>query len=293
MKIVSTLYDITEIEHLKQVGSDVVLVHTENYTRNTKYAKSIAEIKDIIFKAHQLELEVYLLFNIMIHEQHLVSLDDYFQQIKDLNIDAFVCFDFSFQPLLQKYHLADKIIYQPGTLTTNYYDPIFCKENNLKGMTLSKEITLQNMLEIMTLTEDFEYSLVGHGYLEMFYSRRPLLTNYFLHKNMIVDNIHQNHGFHLIEELRQNELYPIIEDKFGTTIFRSHQLNSFNEIMVLSPYLSDFFVERIFMSSQMYYDTINAYKNPDFVIEYMDKYKHTFDTGFYYRDISFTKEGNE
>lgn len=292
VRIVGTLYYEHELEHLKASGAGVILVHTSSYTRNTTHSFSIEEIKTISKKAKVLNLEVYLLINIIIHEEHLAGLHHFFNELKNESIDGIVAFDFSIYPILKAYQLEKKMIYQPGTLTTNYYDPLFCKENGIKGLTLSKEITLQNMLETMILTEDIEYSLVGHGYLELFYSRRPLVKNYLKFKNIKQIEYLRKTSFYLKEELRPLENYPIIEDEFGTTIFRSSQLQSFKEIDVLKPYITDFFIERIFLDDTHYFDALEAYQNPQLQQEFIKKYPK-FDSGFYYRSISSVKEESE
>jgi len=291
LRIVAQLNDILELEHLVSLGADVLLVHTIPFTRNTKNGKTVDELSQIAARIHDLGKEMYLLLNTMIHESQINGYRQYLQEIKNIQIDGFVCFDFSMYPLLQEYHLESKMIYQPGTLTTNYYDPIFVRENKIKGLTLSKEITLHHMMQIMLVTDDVEFSYIGHGYQEMFYSRRPLLNNYFIHKNHPRNDLLGNQDFYLIEELRKEDHYPIIEDSFGTTIFRSHPLHSFTEVGVISPFLTDFFVERIFMSDEEYYDALKAYQDPSTQSAFLEKYPHHFDSGFYYRDISFTKEG--
>lgn len=291
MRIVAQLNDIDELEHLVSLGADVLLVHTNSFTRNTKYGKTIDEIKVLSSKIQAVGKEMYLLFNTMIHESQIDTYREFLSSIQSTKIDGFVCFDFSMYPLLSEFSLENKMIYQPGTLTTNYYDPIFVKENKIKGLTLSKEITLHHMMQIMLVTEDVEFSYIGHGYQEMFYSKRPLLQNYFIHKNHPRNDLLGSQDFYLIEELRKEDHYPIVEDMFGTTIFRSHPLHSFTEIGVIRPYLTDFFVERIFMEDAEYYDSLLAYSDPSTQKAFLEKYPHHFDSGFYYRDIAFTKEG--
>ena len=128
-----------------------------------------------------------------------------------------------------------------------------------------------------------ELSLVGHGYLDMFYSKRKLISNYFIYKSNDKKNIVDNDSFKLKEEMRPDSFYPILEDEAGTHIFRDKALNSFAEFNELKMGLDDFFIERIFMSDEEYYDSIAAYQDQSLVEEFLIKYQDNYNKGFYYQ----------
>lgn len=290
MNIVAWAYDESELEKFSSVGVSTVLLETP-FTRNKSTEYNEERFLNLIQQAKALGLSVYLSFNTMIHERMIESITKFIDFVKERSIDGFVVFDFTLYQILKKVQLESKMIYQPGTLTTNYFDPYFCKVHNLKGITISKEITLHQMLEIMMVTDGIEYSYVGHGFLEMFYSRRPLIQDYYMFKGWEPLNVLNHKEYYLIEQLRENEPYPIVEDDFGTTIFRSNKLISFNELGVLKPYLTDFFIERFHLSFEEYTDAIEAYINPKLQKTYLDKYPLHIDSGFYYREIGSKKEG--
>lgn len=290
LNIVATLKSFDELDHLSALGVDVFLVHTEQFTRNKITSFSIQEIKDLTQAVHRLNKKLYILINVMIHEEMTASLNLFLKDIKEIGIDGIVAFDFSLFPFLKKQNMESMMIYQPGTMNTNNYDSWFSKSQGLKGLTISKEITLAELLEVSGTITGIEYSYVGHGYLEMFYSRRPLLTNYHLFKGNSIESIKNNHHFSLQEELRVDEMYPVIEDEFGTTIFRSKKLSSFQEIGVIFPYIHDFFIERIFLSDEEYYKSITAYTHEKSQSSFMSVHQDEYDSGFYYRPIGRSKE---
>ena len=117
----------------------------------------------------------------------------------------------------------------------------------------------------------------------MFYSKRKLISNYFIYKNKLKENIADNDKFRIKEEMRPDSFYPIYEDKSGTHIFRDKALSSFEEIEVLKTGLDDFFIERIFMDDEEYYDSIKAYQDRSFVNEFLSKYEGHYNKGFYYQ----------
>jgi putative protease len=184
--------------------------------------------------------------------------------------------------LADEFGLKNKVIYQPGTMNTSSFDNEYFFLKQIKGITISKEITLEEIKKIFE-NKKTELSLVGHGYLDMFYSKRKLISNYFIYKSNDKKNIVDNDSFKLKEEMRPDSFYPILEDEAGTHIFRDKALNSFAEFNELKMGLDDFFIERIFMSDEEYYDSIAAYQDQSLVEEFLIKYQDNYNKGFYYQ----------
>jgi putative protease len=227
----------------------------------------------------------------MIHENLLSVLDDFLAFLSRIHVDGIVCFDLSVLAMAEKNGLADLIIYRPGTMNTNSYDPWFFRKLKIKGLTLSKDITLEELISIGEDYQGMEISLVGHGYLFLFYSKRPLLKDYFEYKHAKTDFLNDE-SFRLAEQARHGEYYPIYEDKFGTHIFRSKKLQSFNEIKVMRPYLSDLFIERMFLADTEYFEAIAAYCDERLEASFLTRYGHGYDSGFYYTKTA-PKKGAE
>ena len=282
MRIVATLYNPIEMESLANLGADAFLVNVQGLSTKTRAVFSLSEVSSIINLAHQAGKLVYVNINVMIEESTLAVLREFLGFLKTEPVDGIVCFDLTVLTVALEFGLGEKIIYRPGTLNTNVYDPWFFRKMKVKGITLSKDITLEELVSIGENYQGMDISLVGHGYLFLFYSKRRLLKNYFDHKKIFVPNFLEGDTFRLAEKARQEGLYPIYEDRFGTHIFRAKKLQSLDEIDVLRPYLSDFFVERMFLPDQEYFDSIavcaGKLEKSAFLIRYGKEYDH----GFYY-----------
>ena len=289
MRIVVTLYDIDEIQRMAAMGADVFLVPTHELSTKTRSAFSMDELAAVIQKVHQVGKLAYINLNTMIHEENLPALDAMLSHLSTLDVDGIVCFDLTVLTEATRFDLAKKIIYRPGTMNTNSYDPWFFHKLQIKGLTLSKDITLEELVAIGENYQGLEISVVGHGYLFLFYSKRPLLKNYFDHRGISVAGTRNSESLRLIEKSRKTDLYPILEDRFGTHIFRAKKLQSFNEIKVLRPYLADFFIERIFLDDTEYYASIAAYADESAEPDFLRTYGREYDTGFYYQKTLVTK----
>ncbi|MDY0139182.1 MAG: U32 family peptidase, partial [Candidatus Izemoplasmatales bacterium] len=263
MRIVAKLKTVEEIEKLIDLGVDVLSVDTPLAVRGIN--KDLYDELDKIVKYNK---PVYLFLNKIIHEDDIDLVRSILQYAKEKGVSGIVVGDITVMIIAREYEMQDRVIYQPGTMNTNSFDSDYFFMNSIKGITISKEITLEEIKKILE-NKKTEFSLVGHGFLDMFYSKRKLLSNYFVYKNIVHENIVNNQGFRLKEEMRKESFYPILEDEFGTHIFRDKALESFSEIKELQDKLDDFFVERIFLDDEEYYESIKAYKNEEFIPEFL------------------------
>lgn len=290
MKFVTNLYYEHEIEHLISLGISVFLLNTDCLTTRATRVFSRDEIKRLVQMIHQANKEVYINLNTMIHEKDILIAQSYFEFLKPLNIDGIVVFDWSYFPIAKNLNMEDKLIFQPSTLTTNLYDPWFYESKGIKGMTLAREITLEAISVILQNKKEIELSIIGHGIQTMFYSRRPLVKNYLIEKNIVdIDYLNQT-DFELEESNRGASKYPIYEDLFGTHIFRQNKLESIDEIQSYGTLMSDFFIERFMMTDEELYDSVKVYHIRDFVDEFRSRYQKEYDSGFYYKQTNLRSE---
>lgn len=287
MKYVARLKSVSELNQLRQLHIDVVWLDTKFSVRKI-HPFPLFEIQQVALQAKELGMETYVSINKMIHESEIPSLKQFLKELQAIEIQGIIISDLTVHVLSKDLNLDHLIIFQPGTLNTDSYTLEYFMKHPLKGITISREITLAEIQKILKQNTLVEVSLVGHGYLDMFYSKRKLITNYFIHKGIKGKEITNHHGFRLNEEIREDDFYPIIEDEFGTHIFRSHKLISFQEAKTIKDNLSDFFFERLFMSDEEYFDSIRLYHNELDLETFLNAYKD-YDSGFYFKPTEMIK----
>lgn len=280
MNIVARLKYQYEVEKLSDLGVDVFLLDVPKWTTKAISPFNDEDLIAVIKAIKKMNKLVYILINKMIHEPDLQALEKSLSLYDKLGVDGLVINDFSVYVLAEKLLLSDKVIYQPGTMNTNSFDVTYL-EKRIKGMTLSKEITLDEIKAMVGQQTKIQFSIVGHGFIDMFYSKRKLISLYLDHKHIKGINVLNHTHFTIEEKTRPGIFFPIFEDDFGTHIFRDKKLESFHEIDVLKTSLTDFFIERIFMSDQEYYDAIQAYRDHE-CDAFLRKYGHEYHKGFYY-----------
>lgn len=290
MNIVARLKNVEEVSHLIAIGADVVMLDIYEFTTKALLPLDKVKLKEINQIIKKSDIKTYVWLNKMIHETDLELLESWLELLRDIDIDGIVINDITIYVIALKLGIANKIIYQPGTMNTNSFDAEYF-EGKIKGITLSKEITLDEITKIIHRPSRIEFSILGHGFIDMFYSKRKLLTNYYIHKGIQTKNIQNNHQFLLEEKTRDGIYYPILEDKLGTHIFRDKKLNSFDEIPIIREFIKDIFLERIFMSDLEYYDSIKVYKDLKKKSEFLNKYGLKYNSGFYYLPTEKIKGG--
>jgi putative protease len=293
MKLAVTPFNISSINELAETGADIFILGNNKTANRLVKSFSELEMKDAIDIASSLNKEVYVLMNIIAHHEDLSVLDEQLQFLAKTSVSGILFGDIAVYQIAKKYDLVDRLIYHPETLNTNYYDPIFWGQKGIKGLVIAKEITLEDMTEIH-IQSPIELSIIGHGHLNMFHSRRPLIENFFRYNKEEYEHYIRNRNLRLVEEIRQ-ESYPIFQDDHGTHIFREKALESFQEIQTLSNTIDVFVIDGIFKDTSYLFQVLSDYANllNDYSIEQAkqisEKYATNHDSGFLYKKTVYDK----
>lgn len=233
------------------------------------------EIMDMDFS------KIYLNIERIIHESELDELEKFILKFKD--VQGFYYSDMSVFMICKEHGLLHKLIYNPGTLVTSVQDAEFYLNLGIQRVCLSREITLEDILMFKHLKDKVE--IIAHGKLNMFYSKRKLLTNYFTFIKQEV----QKEG--TLEEEIRDEHYPVVEDETGTNIFHEKSVNSFKEYEVLKDFTLR--IDGYLLDNYDYvvslYDRIIDGENPESIYEeYISKYDD-ISSGYYYKETLYKK----
>ncbi|XMB85154.1 U32 family peptidase [Mycoplasmatota bacterium WC44] len=279
MEIVVTLKTIEDIN----LAGDSFILGTTFGVRNDIF--TLEEIKYVKLNTNK---NVYVNLDRVIHEDELDKLESFLNELKKINVDGIYFSDLSIFTISEDLGLIDKLIYNPGTLVTNYVDVQFYLTLGIKRVCLSREITLEDINEIMNHTKDVE--VIIHGKLNMFYSKRKLLTNFFSYTKQKIEK-----KGHLIEEIR-DEKYPIIEDETGTHIFQGNTLNSFKELSEFNDITVR--IDGYLFDQEYVEDVLNIYneiRNGMNSSEAFNNYSVKYDSdelfsGYYYKETNYMKK---
>jgi putative protease len=294
MKFAVTPFNVSSIKPLSKSGADIFIIGNEKFANRLVYSFSTIEITNANKIIKELNKELYIVVNIIMHNEHIQDIKDFFDFIKTLDVDGIIFADLGIYVIAKKMGLESKLIYNPETLNTSTYDPIFWTKKAIKGLTISKEITLDEINQISKQGE-IEISLIGHGFLNMFHSRRPLIENFFKYTNEEYKKFIENQNLKIVEEIR-NEAYPLFQDLHGTHIFREKALESYKEIINLRDSLDVFIIDGILKNSEYLKETLKNYvalvekEDPTILAGKLSKlYEKDHDSGFLYKKTVYDK----
>lgn len=203
--VVTTPKDLKQAQELNKY-TDAYLVGLKDYTPNFLNPFSFTDFLDLI--KHQ--KKVFLRLDLLIREKNLEKYKTLILKTKDLDIYYYIT-DQGLLNYLLSLNLANKTIYDPFTMLTNYEDAITYYNLGLLAIAPSLEIPYKDILKF-----NMPMFYLGFGRRLMFNSKRRLVSLYFQKAN-IKTNLE---NLTIIEEKRTDVL-PIFED-YGTYIYRSY-----------------------------------------------------------------------
>ena len=260
------------------------------------------EMKQAVEYAHAHGVKVYVTVNIFAHNEDIEGLKSYFEEIKDIGIDAVLIADPGVFSLARKIMPDMEIHISTQANNTNYMTYRFWYDMGVKRVVCARELSLREIKEIRNnIPDDLEIEAFIHGAMCISYSGRCLLSNYFTGRDA-------NKGacthpcrwkYTVMEETRPGEYLPVEEDERGTYIFNSKDLCMIDHI----PDLVDAGIESLKVEGRMktslyvavaartYREAIDDYfTSPELYESKLEHYRQEissctmrdFTTGFYY-----------
>jgi putative protease len=293
MKFAVTPFSVKSIPSLIEAGADIIIMGNEAYANRLVHSYSTLEIKEASEQIKKLGKELYIALNIMMHNKVIETVKEFLDFVKTIDVSGIIFGEVGVYQVAKELEMEHLLIYHPETLNTNYYDPIYWHNLGIKGVTIAKEITLDDMKEICQ-NSPLEMSMIGHGHLNMFHSRRPLIENFFKYNREEYEELINNRNLRIVEEIR-DESYPIFQDRHGTHIFRDKALESYREINIINQSLDVFMIDGIFKDTTYLikvlknYHAILASNDHTLAEELSNKNSEDHDSGFLYKKTVYDK----
>lgn len=286
-------------------GADAVYIGGNRFGLRAKadnFTKE--EMADAVDYTHKNNVKLYVTTNIYAHNEDIVKAKAYFEELRDLKVDAVLISDpgmFSIaREVLQGSDTEIHISTQANN--TNYMTYKFWKDMGATRVVAARELSLKEIRDIRdNIPEELEIEAFMHGAMCISYSGRCLLSNYFTGRDA-------NRGacthpcrwkYAVVEENRPGEYLPVEEDERGTYIFNSKDLCMIDKIPDLINAGIDSFKVEGRMKTNLYVATTartyreaidDYYESPELYESKLDHYieeiskctMRNFTRGFYY-----------
>ncbi len=281
-------------------GADAVYLAGKHFSlRNFSGNFSDEALDKAIRLAHAHNVKVYLACNIYSRNNQQTELEAFLKKVAKWQPDALIVSDPGIIFLARQMVPDMDIHLSTQSNTTNINTVRFWQQLGVGRVNLARELSLEEIREI-ALHTDAEVEAFVHGSMCISYSGRCLLSNFLSGRgaNQGLCSHPCRWRYHLVEEQRPHEFYPIAEDDAGTYIMNSMDLCMIRHIPELvRAGISSLKIEGRMKGISYLSSVVSAYRsaidafasdpdnyqvNPDWIEELDRTYHRPFSTGFYF-----------
>ena len=218
--------DMEKLKVALAYGADAVYLGGKNFgLRAFADNFSAEELKQACSYAHALNRKVYVTVNMFPHNDDMLQLPDYLQQLATAGCDALLIADPGVFRAARKMipHMPLHISTQANT--TNWESALFWQELGASRVVLARELSGAEIREIRA-NVSMELECFVHGAMCVSYSGRCLMSAYMTGREANRGECAQpcRWQYALVEEKRPGEYFPVEEDGRGTYILNSRDL---------------------------------------------------------------------
>ena len=223
------------------------------------------ELREACELAHGMGKRIYLTCNVLPREHELSALPAFLKTAQDCGVDAFIIADLGVLEMAKQYapNVARHVSTQAGVTNSAAANALY--HLGASRVVLAREIPLSEVAQIRAqIPEDMEIECFVHGAMCVSFSGRCLISSYLTGRDA-------NHGdcaqpcrwkYHLFEEKREGQFFPVEEDSDGTYLYNSRDMCMIEHIPeMVAAGVSSFKIEGRAKSAYYTAVTVNAYRH--------------------------------
>ncbi len=301
-EILSPAGDMECLKSALSFGADAVYVAGKNFGMRTASKNfSLDELKTACDLVHQQGKKLYITCNTLPRNADVIQMPDFLMAAKECGVDAFIIADLGVFEMAKKYapYVERHISTQGGII--NYESANAWYNLGAKRVVLARETTLSEIAEIRAkIPKDLDIECFVHGAMCVSFSGRCLISSFMTGRDANRGDCAQpcRWKYHLYEENREGQFFPVIEENGGTYLYNSRDMCMIEHIdELVKAGISSFKIEGRAKSAYYTAVTTNAYrhalndymKDPEnfklqpWIKEELEKISHReYSTGFYF-----------
>jgi len=208
-------------------GADAVYMGGHAFgLRNLADNFSLDEMKAALDLCAVRGVKAYLTVNSFPRNEQLGELETYLHRVAQLPFHAWIVADPGVMDVVREIGPTCDLHLSTQANTINWRSARFWQRQGVKRINLAREMSLDDIRETVAQVPGMEFEAFVHGALCISYSGRCLISS-------MLSNRDANQGecthpcrwsYHLVEETRPGEYFPVMEDRDGTFIFNSRDL---------------------------------------------------------------------
>ena len=265
-----------------------MILSLEKYSVQSNVYFSLEEIKKI--REENPSLEMFININKNLSNDDIKPLTEILMELDNLNVQGIFFYDLAVLKLKQELNLKTNLVWRQTHMVNNYKTCNYYYTKGVKYALLGKEITLEEILEIIKLSSITSMVEVV-GLPSVAFSKRKLITNYFKHLNK------EPKDKLVVREKVSDADYELQEDFNGTSFFLKDVVNGTGIIKDLYEanleyiVLREYGIESIF--NELLVDTKEYIEGNCQNTDYVEKYKSLGDnTNFFFKKTIYMVKKN-
>lgn len=178
-------------------------------------------------KVHAAGKKLYVTVNSFAYSHEIPQVGDYVRFLKDCGVDAIIVSDIGVLAEAKACCPEMEVHISTQANTMNYRAAQVYYDMGATRVVLARELSLEEIMEFRARApKDLEMEAFVHGAMCMSYSGRCLISAYLTGRSGNRGECAQpcRWSYHLEEEKRPGEYFPIEEDEHGTTILSSRDM---------------------------------------------------------------------
>ena len=272
LEILAPVGDMERLYAALDFGADAVYLGGSAFGMRAASANFDAQtLKEACDVSHSRGKKVYLTCNTLPRNNEIIYFEGFVKDAVAAGVDALIANDIGVFSLIKKYAPDMEIHVSTQAGIVNFVTANEFYNMGAKRVVLARELSLEEIAEIRAKTpKDLEIECFVHGAMCVSFSGRCLLSQYLVNRDANRGECAQpcRWGYHLMEEKRTNEFYPVFEDEKGTYILNAKDMCMINHIDKLAEAGVDSFKIEGRAKSSYYVSVVtNAYRKA------MDIYK--------------------
>ena len=208
-------------------GADAVYLGGQAFgLRNKADNFSLCEMGAALDFCHSKSIKAYLTINSYPRNESLPELEEYLMQVAALPFDAYIVADPGVLDAVRQISPGRELHLSTQANTINWRSARFWQQQGIRRINLAREMTLENIRDTVRNVPGMEFEAFVHGALCISYSGRCLISSMLTGRDANQGECTHpcRWSYHLVEESRPGEYFPVEEDENGTFIFNSRDL---------------------------------------------------------------------
>ena len=227
-EVLAPVGDMERLKYAIDYGADAVYLGGTAFGMRAVSANfDYDTLKLAVAQAHQRGVKVYLTCNTLPTNTEVEYLEQYLKDMEETGIDAIIVADIGVLMTAKRVVPDLEVHISTQTGIVNYVTATELYKMGAKRVVLARELDLENIKRIRDkVPSECDIEAFVHGAMCMSFSGRCLISNYMLGRDANRGECAQpcRWSYHLVEEKRPGQYFPIMEDERGSYILNAKDM---------------------------------------------------------------------